>query len=201
MYAVADNGVAAFDAIQVVNAVLMSLTAVPAYFLARKLLSTNWALSVAALSVFIPATFYSALVMSESLFYPGFVTFALVLTSMLERPTVARQLLTAATLVALVGVRTQALALLPAVATAVALEGWRARHLRRRLTALWPLWAILGLVLVGFLAASRVGADAPTGAYGDLVRFYDPVDVVKWGLWSLAQYELSLGVVAVPPRR
>ena len=39
LYAVADNGVAAFDAIQVVNAVLMSLTAVPAYFLARKLLS------------------------------------------------------------------------------------------------------------------------------------------------------------------
>ena len=52
----------------------MALTAVPAYFLARRLLSHGWSLSVARSRCSIPATCYSALVMTESLFYPGFVT-------------------------------------------------------------------------------------------------------------------------------
>jgi hypothetical protein len=197
IYAATGDGVAAHEAVQTLNALVASLAAVPGYFLARRILSQNWSLAVAGLSVLIPGMSYSALVMTESLFYPGFVAFALVLVLVLERPTIARQLLVAATLVALVGVRTQAIALAPAVATAATLQGWRVGGLRALLARLWPLWTILVLVAAGFLAASRAGASAPTGAYGDLIRLYNPVEVAKWGFWSIGHYALGVGLVAV----
>jgi hypothetical protein len=196
VYALADDGAAAHAAVQVLNALAMALTAVPAYYLTRRVLTHGWSLGVALLSVLIPATGYSALVMTEALFYPCFVATALALTITLERPTLARQLVTAALVVALVAVRTQALAFVPAVASAVAIDGLRTRTLRRRLKTFWPTWLVLGLVGVLALVASRVGAEAPTGAYGSLLRTYNPIDVVKWAIWNTAGYELEVGVVA-----
>jgi hypothetical protein len=196
-YALADDGVQAFRLVQVLNALAFALTAVPAYYLARRVVSHGWSLAVAVLSVSIPATAYSALVMTESFFYPAFTTAALVLTLTLERPTVSRQLLTAALLLTLVAIRTQALLLVPAITTAVILDGALSGSLRRRLAAFWPTWLVLALVLAGALVASRAGADAPTGAYGPLLRFYAPVELAKWAIWSSGAFALSLGVVAV----
>lgn len=195
-YALANDGVAAFHSVQVFNSVAMALTAIPAYYLARRVLTHGWSLGIALLSVLVPATAYSALVMTESLFYPGFVTAALALTVTLERPTLTRQLLTAGLLLALVGVRTQALALLPAVVTAVVIDGVRSSTLRSRLRAFWPTWAVLAVLAVLALIASQVGPEAPTGAYGSLLRAYNPVEVVKWAVWNVAGYELSVGVAA-----
>jgi hypothetical protein len=196
-YAFADDGVGAYRAVQVLNAVTIALAAVPAYYLARRVVTHGWSLTVALLSVLIPATAYSALVMTESLFYPLFVTAALALTLTLERPTLARQLLTVALVLVLVAVRTQALALVPAVATAVVVDGLRTSSLGSRLKSFWPTWAALGAVAVLALVASQVGAEAPTGAYGALLDTYNPLDVVRWAARSTAGYLLEVGVVAL----
>jgi hypothetical protein len=196
-YALAADGVSAYRAVQVVNALTMALTAVPTYFLARRVVTHGWSLVVSLFSVLIPATAYSALVMTESLFYPIFVAAVLALTLTLERPTLARQLLTVALVLVLVAVRTQALALLPAVVTAVVVDGLRVPSLRERLKAFWPTWTALGAVAVLALVASQVGSEAPTGAYGALLDTYNPIDVVRWATRSTAGYLLEVGVVAL----
>jgi hypothetical protein len=197
LYAVAGDGVSAYRAVQVLNALTMAVAAVPAYYLARRITTHGWSLTVALLSVLIPGTAYSALVMTESLFYPVFVATALALTLTLERPTLARQLLMVGLVLVLVAVRTQALALVPAVVTAVVVDGVRTSSLRARLQAFWPTWGVLGAVAVLALVAARIGSEAPTGSYGALLRTYDPLALARWTGRSTAGYLLETGVVAL----
>src|SRR2546428_884172 len=63
----------AYAATRVVNAVVMSLAAVPAYLLARRFVSVRSALLVAGLSVLIPSMVYVTVVMTEVAFYPAFL--------------------------------------------------------------------------------------------------------------------------------
>ena len=114
-YRFAPDGAAAFQAVQWMNATAMALAAVPAYFVARRIVSRGWSLVVAAFVAFAPWTAYSALMLTEPLFYLAFTTFALVVVRMLERPTWSRQLVMLAALGVLVGIRSQALALAASV--------------------------------------------------------------------------------------
>ena len=55
----------------------MSLAAIPAYFLARRLLPARLALVVAALTVLVPSMLYTGTLMTENAFYPLFLVVAL----------------------------------------------------------------------------------------------------------------------------
>ncbi len=68
-YRFAPDGAAAFEAVQWMNAIAMALAAVPAYFVARRIVSRGWSLVVAAFVAFAPWTAYSALMLTEPLFY------------------------------------------------------------------------------------------------------------------------------------
>src|SRR5919198_138916 len=68
----------------------MSLAAVPAYLLSRRVLSQPLALAGAALAVAVPSMLYSGTVMTENAFYPLFLATALALVLVLEQPTLAR---------------------------------------------------------------------------------------------------------------
>ena len=117
------NGASAAAAVKVINAVAMALTAFPAFALARRAVPRGWALGVAALTVLVPWTVYAALTMTESLFYPAFVTYAAVLVWTLERPTPARQAAALGTLAVLVGIRAQALTVALGAVAAILLCG------------------------------------------------------------------------------
>ena len=86
------DGARAFEATKAMNAVVVASAAVPAYLLARRVVTPLFALAVAFLVAFEPWTAYASLVMTESLFLPAFTTFVLLLARMLERPTLGRQL-------------------------------------------------------------------------------------------------------------
>src|SRR2546427_7652226 len=122
------------------DAIAIASTAVPAYLLARRVVPKGWALGVAALSVMVPWTAYSALTLTESLFYPVFVAYAAVLAWTLERPEWRRQAAMVASLAVLVGVRTQALSIALGTVVAIllygALEAGVVRVLRRFLPTL-----------------------------------------------------------------
>src|ERR1700751_3905738 len=62
-----------YSAIKAINALLMSLAAVPAYLLARRVVSQRGAFVVAVLTVAVPSTFYAGTVMTENAFYPIFL--------------------------------------------------------------------------------------------------------------------------------
>src|SRR5207248_6052356 len=57
-----------YAGIKVVNAFLMSVSAVPAYLLARRVVSMRGALIVAVLTVAVPSTLYAGTVMTENAF-------------------------------------------------------------------------------------------------------------------------------------
>ena len=64
---------AAYSAIKYLNTVVMSLTAVPVFLVARTLVSTRWALAAALASLCTTALYYAAFILPEVLAYPTFM--------------------------------------------------------------------------------------------------------------------------------
>ena len=63
----------AYAAAKVINGIVMSLAAIPAYLLARRLLPARLALFAAALAVLVPSMLYTGMLMTENAFYPLFL--------------------------------------------------------------------------------------------------------------------------------
>jgi hypothetical protein len=183
----------AYTAAKAINSVLMSLAAVPAYLLARRAVRPAHALVAAALTVAVPSLVYTGTLMTENVFYPLFLTCALVLVLVLERPTRLRVLaLLGLSLVAFL-TRAQAVALVPAILTAPLLlprPRWREFRL------LYGL--ILGagaLVLVYEVARGRSPLDA-LGAYRSATNSsYSAGSVFRWFVYHVGELDLYVGVV------
>ena len=180
----------AYQVVKAINAVLVSLAALPAYFLARRVLGRRLALLGALLAVSIPSLVFAGEVMTENAFYPVFLCVVLAMVLALERPTWRRQ----ATLLALCALayltRVQALAFLPAVLAAPFLLGtwrsWRATYLLvagAGAAVLAAQWAR------GRSPLDLLGAYATTGE-----QRYHPGEVSRWLLYHVADLDLYLGV-------
>src|SRR5262245_22219053 len=105
-----------------INAVLMTLVAIPVYLWGSRIASRWWALVAVALTLLIPAFFYTGELMTENAFFPAFVTAAFAIALVLERPTLARQALMLAAFLLTVAVRFQGLVLLAVLVTAILLK-------------------------------------------------------------------------------
>jgi hypothetical protein len=197
-YRLAMDGADAYVAAKTLNAIAVSLTAVPTYFLARRVVSHGWSLGLAALVVLSPWTAYAALTMTESLFLPAFATFALILVRMLERPAATRQLQVLFGLAVLVGIRPQALVFAGSVLVAIAIKGFRIDRPRRMLEQHMVVLGGLALAGVVSVIAGAVGLPLPAGTAGQLLTLhFRPLGLIKWTLWNVAVYELALGVIAL----
>ena len=195
----AANGSAALAAARVMNAAAMAATAVPAYLLARRVVPRGWALGVAALTVIAPWTMYAALIMTESLFYPVFVTYAAVLVWTLDKPTVFRQTVMLGTLALLVGVRAQGLTVALGTVLAIVLCGaLDERGLLAALLRFLPTLVVFAAVTTIGIGASRAGLAVPTSSYNVVFNSLGAAGgILKWAVWSLALFEFPLGVVAL----
>jgi len=197
-YRLSADGVRAYEAARAMNAVAAALAAVPAYYLARRLLTRGWSLAVAALTAVVPWTGYAALALTESLFYLAFTTFALVLARTLEQPLLRRQLTLLVALGVLVGVRPQALAVAAAVVLAILALGALERSLWKTVRTYAPTLVLLALAAVGALAAAAAGLPVPTGGYKALFGArLGPLGVAKWTVWNLEVYGVATGVAAL----
>jgi hypothetical protein len=182
-----------------INAVAMSIAAVPAYFLARRLVAPVPALVAAVLSLVIPSMLYTGMLMTENVFYPLFLLTALVLVLTLEQPTPRRQVL----LLALCGVgfatRAQAVAFLPTVLVAPVLHGWIERDLKARLRRFATLYGIVGGVAALALVATAARGRSPLtllGAYQAATNNgYTFSGVFHYLPWHAAELDLYVGVV------
>ena len=189
-----------YTGIKVINALLMSLTAVPAYLLARRVVSQWGALAVAVLTVAVPSTFYAGVVMTENAFYPIFVLLALALVATLERPRARNVVLFLGALLLAYETRAQAVAVLPAALTAPLVAAALARRpaevLRQRL--LYAVVVGLGLLVVLAEAARGRSIKSLLGAYSAATSSsYHAGPVAHWLLWHLAELTFSVGAVPV----
>jgi len=190
----------AYAAAKTIGSVLMSLTAVPVYFLARRLLSPLWSLLAAALAVAVPSMMYTGTLMTETVFYPLFVCAALALVLTLERPTRTRQLVLLAVCLLAFLTRSQAIVLVPAVATAPLLLVWLdRRRVVRVVNEFRALYAVLLVAVLGVLVVELARGKSPLdvlGSYsvtGDAT--YRPGQVLKWLLYHVSELDLYLGIV------
>lgn len=202
VYALFENLPDAYAAVKTLNAFVMSLAAVPAFFLARRVVGEGPALLGAFLAVAVPSLAYTGTVMTENVFYPLFLVATLVLVLVLERPTWLRVALLASLVAIAFATRVQAAALVPAVLLAPLLLGlFERRGLRTtisRFRVLYGVFVALGLlVLVGQLARGRsledlLGAYSPVGD-----ARYEAEEVLRYLVWHIAELGLYLLVIPV----
>jgi hypothetical protein len=207
-YAVFDDLAHAYAAAKAINALLMSLAAIPVYLIARRLVSVWLALAAAVLAIAIPSLIYTGTIMTENAFYPAFLACVFAFFSALERPTLWRQL----GALGLVGVafliRAQAVTLVPAFATAIVVMCFleaRAerrltrRELLRRLDAFRVTWLafLAGVILVFGLGLARGRSPSNVlGGYSVLAeQSYSVSHVARWFVLHIAELDLYLGIL------
>jgi hypothetical protein len=200
----------AYQAAKVINALLMSLSAVPVYLLARRLAPTPLALAASGLALALPGMVYTGTLMTENAFFPVFLFWVLALVLALERPTALRQLVAVGLTFLAYLTRSQGAVLAPALVTAIAvfvlLEAWSAdgpfgRTALRRAAAFAVTWATL-LVGVGAFLALEIGSrgksfsSALLGPYSALTgSTYSVHAALRWGLYELGELDFATGVL------
>jgi 4-amino-4-deoxy-L-arabinose transferase-like glycosyltransferase len=203
-YNLSSNAPQAFEFVKGINSVLMSLAALPTYFVAKRLLTRNFALIAAILAVAIPSIVYSGMVMTESAAYPAFLLCALAMIASLEEPSGRRQFAVLAAIGLAFSVRAQAVVLLPAYFTAIALlgcldskPGTRLRDLRRSLAPYKPTWFALagGVAFVVAVQAGRGRSPIDlVGSYQVVAGDVEFASVPRWFLYHLSDLDLYVGV-------
>jgi len=180
----------AYRLVQLENALFMSLAAVPAYLLARKLrLTHRYALLCAVFTVALPELVRSAYVMAGSLAYP-LVLFAMYAGLVaLERPRLRRDLGFAALAGLAVAARVEYVSLFVGFGVAAIVLD------RRRVLRTHPLLGV-GLALGGLAVA--VSPHRVLGYYSGVLHLHVGLDTARWLLIDLFLLALASGVVLVP---
>lgn len=207
-YAVFDDLAHAYAAAKAINAVLMSLAAVPVYLIARRLVSVPLALAASALALAIPSMVYTSTIMTENAFYPAFLLGFLALLAALERPTVMRQLGALAVVLVAFVIRAQAVTLLLGFVSAIALvcivearadDRLTRRELTRRLLEFRATWIALVVALVLGLGAEFARGRSPAqllgGYHGLAESHYGLGSLARWFVLHAAELDLYVGVL------
>lgn len=185
-----------------INAVLISLTAVPVYLWARRVVSPWWALLAAGLVLVQTGLVLSGMLMSESASLPAFMFALFAIGLAVERGTLWTQALVVVALGLAYGVRAQALVLvviLPFALLLALLLDVRAGVPRsaalRKLRGFWPLAAVEALAVLAFLANSGFSPSRAIGFYRRIAStHYDPASVALWTARHAGEAVLAVGV-------
>ena len=184
------------------NAFFLSLTAVPAFFLARRFVDPRPALLVATLAVIVPSMVYASTLVTEVALYPAFVVALLAITAALERPTTANQALVFGAIALAVSIKMLAGVLVLAYVGSAALYHWlEARESsawRGRMKLYMPSWITLFAIAVLGGTASLVAGASPLdylGAYSVVLGNVDPLAVPWWMLLHIAELDLYVAVI------
>ncbi len=189
---------AAYAIAQGLNAVMFSLTAIPVYAIAARVLERRHALFAALLSVVVPSCLLTSAIMTENAFYPMFMLTALLMLRALERPSAARQLLVVASAAVTYLTRAQAVILLPSYLLAVillALVTSRDKRWEAVVTSLRQHVPTIAVLIVAGIGAVAIRGRTTLGPYHVLVTSYGWRPLARWSTANLADIELYLGVI------
>jgi hypothetical protein len=175
-----------------IQALTMSLTALPVFFFGRRLTGPWLALAAAALTLAMPLLLFSGFVMTEVLFYPLAAAALLAIARAVESAEIGDQLLALALVALAVLTRVQAVVLVPVFAAAVLVDALLAGS-RPRWRRFWPLWSLLALGVVALAAAPEL-----LGAYSTVASGGYPVgSALKYAWYHLVYVAVMTGVVPV----
>jgi hypothetical protein len=186
-----------YGLLKVLQAIAMSLAAIPVYAWGRSLASQRWALVAVALTLAVPGLAYSGLVMTEVEFYPLLTLAAWAMAATIARPTRRHQVLLVIACVAAASARLQAMILLPAFVGALLLEAALARSTRRA-RELWPALAGLVAVAIAWFAWRLAIGEAILGGYAGVNQAsYGAGEAAKFVVYHAAAILIATGVFPV----
>ena len=184
-----------------INALVMSLAAIPAYLLARMFVSRRAALLVALLTVLVPSMSYTGVVMTENACYPVFLLSVLLLARAVRRPSASNQALALVGLGVLAFTRIQGVALVGAYLAALGLYAMTGAvsERRRYLVRVSPTvgLVVLASLLPPLLSIAR--GDGPFGWLGARSGTFDqfhPHEIPQWFVYLTG--DLVLYVAGAP---
>jgi hypothetical protein len=176
--------------LKIVQALVVSLAAVPVFVFGRRLMPDGYALVAAALTVASPLLLYSGLVMTEVLFYPVATGALLVIASAVRAATIRSQVLAFAAILVAALTRPQAVVFVAVFAAAIVLDAVFARD-RSRLRSFWPTWLVLGAATIALAAFPSL-----VGSYADALRGSYPIGAgLRLSFEHLSFIALATGVV------
>lgn len=195
-----DDGITAYNVAKSINAVVMSLAAIPAYFIAARVVRPPLALLAAAIAVAVPSMAYTGTITTECVFYPVALCFALALVAYVHLPTTRSLIVVFATLALAYATRSQALVFLPVLATAPLVLAL-VRGTRAGLRRFVPLWVVLVAVPLLGLAAVALAGRSPLdllGTYRSVgEQHYDVGEILRFWLWHVEVMTLYVAIVPV----
>ncbi len=188
-----------------INVALMTSAAVPLYLLGRRVVSSSWALLAPALTLLLPMTLLSGLLMTESAFMPAFLLAVYAIALALERPTLRRQAFVLTAIALATAVRFQGVVLVAVLPTSLLLFAvfelravrprTRMRFVLERLRPYWPTGALLIAALVAYVALDALGGGG-LGAYEEVTSAdYSPGEAWRATRLHLADLALTSGLV------
>jgi len=192
----------AYGVAKVINALVMSLAALPAYYLARRFVDDRSALVVSALTVAVPSLVYAGTLLTEVALYPACLLVLLAIVAALERPAVVTQVGALGAIALASAIKVLAAVLLIAYVASIVLYHWldtrEGSGLRGRLRSYSPTWlALAGAVAAAALlavASGRTPGDA-LGAYAVVLGNIDVLAVPWLALLHVAELDLYIAVI------
>ncbi|HST16618.1 MAG TPA: glycosyltransferase family 39 protein [Gaiellaceae bacterium] len=178
-----------YDSLKIVQAFVMSLTAIPVYLYGRRLMRPWYALLAAALTLASPLLLYSGLVMTEVLIYPLGALALLAVARAVGTAGFRDQMLAFVLIGIAVLTRVQSIVLVLVLAVAAIVDSLLIRD-RSRLRAFWPVWLVLAVVAVIALTSPAV-----FGAYaGTITGSYSPGRATGFAIDHLSYVLLETGI-------
>lgn len=178
-----------YASLKLLQALVVSLAAVPVFAYARRLMPRGYAFVAAALTVASPLLLYSGLVMTEVLFYPLAAVALLAIARAVATATLRDQAIAFAAILAAVLTRTQAVAFVAVLGCAILLDAAFTRR-RDRLRAFWPTWLLFGVA-----AAVVPLVPSVVGSYADTLRGSYPLgEALRLSFDHLSYVALATGL-------
>jgi hypothetical protein len=186
-----------YGLLKVLQALVMSLAAVPVYLWGRSLVPRPWAVLAAALTLAVPGLAYSGLVMTEVLFYPLLTAAAWAMAAALSRSTPRTQALLVLATLAAAATRLQAIVLLPVFVGAIVLHAAMSRSLASA-RRLWPALVAMAAIAAAWVAWRVLTGANVLGGYAVVGRTsYDAGEAARFVLYHAASVELFTGLFPV----
>jgi hypothetical protein len=191
-----------YDLAKAINAVLVSLTAVPTYLWARRVVSPWWALLAAGLVLLETGAVLSGMLMGESASIPAVMFGVFAIGIAVERATPWTQALAVIALAVAYEARAQGLVLLAILPTAFLLAfvfdlraGVPRSEALGKLRRYWPLATLLACAIVAYLANSGFSPSRSIGFYQPVATaHYHPLAVVLWTARHAGEAVLAVAV-------
>ena len=158
-----------YASLKLLQALTMSLVAVPISLYGRRFMRPGYALVAGALALASPLTLYSGFLMTEVLIYPLGAFALLAIARAVETATLRDQAIAFGAIALTILTRVQSVVLVAVFAAAIVVN-WLLSRERRTLRPFWPVWSVLA-------AAGAAVAAAPGlfGAYEETLRGHYPL--------------------------